>query len=171
MLLSAGLGLTTDEDPKEIYYIRKTVARKLIEDQIGQPSEAKTQSFRFLANWMTEMREMGGSLDQSIGVIVDEYTRCFKIFHPIIEPSKLHHCLWKFMIEDFQNLGSKRSNSIPLPSDTGDIVGSIGDYLEAVAKNPNVDDTCRDLASVRASEYLIRLFGARDGDSLDFVTI
>ncbi|KAK6336963.1 hypothetical protein TWF718_009751 [Orbilia javanica] len=170
MILSTSLAQRPKEDPKGYFYIRKTTTRKLIEGQIGKLSEAKTQSSRFLAHWMLQIRRMGESLDQSISVVVDEYTRCFKRFHPIIEPNMLHHCLWKFIVEDFQHQG-KNCNSIPLPSDTSDIIGGIGDYLQAVAKNPDINDTCWDLASMKANEYLLRLFGARDGDYLDFVAI
>ncbi|KAK6525890.1 hypothetical protein TWF281_010934 [Arthrobotrys megalospora] len=173
---------------KGFLYIRKNTARRLVEDQIGPLSKAKSQSSRFLASWMIKMRNIGEFTDRSIGVIVDEYTRLFTRLHPIVEPSRLHHCIWKFILEDMgaQNPGNRLSRHhsklrsetedrdvelIPLPSDTYNIVLSIGDYLQTVDDNPEMDDACQDLASIRANEYLKRLFGARDGEPLEFVNI
>ncbi|KAK6507695.1 hypothetical protein TWF481_006118 [Arthrobotrys musiformis] len=177
-----GLAVGPDEDskaelvsfptsPRAEPYIRKTVSRRLIEKQIGQVSKAKSQSSRFLANWMIKMRGIGESLDQPITFIVGEYTRSFKRFHPLIEPDMFHYCLWKFILEDFQSLGKGGSNSIPLPSETPNIVRGVGIYLETKASNPRRGETRRTLASMRAKEYLIGLFGAQDGCHFDFATI
>ncbi|KAK6343507.1 hypothetical protein TWF730_011097 [Orbilia blumenaviensis] len=154
-------------------YTRKSTVRRLIREQIGSVSDAKTQPSRFRVAWMIEMGKIADLLDQSIGAIVEEYTRSFKRFHPIIEPGRLDNCLWRFIVSDFRNIGTrnKSSSNIPLPEDTSDVIRSIGEYLEKIGRNPDAEDGCRLMAALRADEYLMRLFGARDGEPLDVVKI